>query len=457
MNRHQRRAAAKQAKNADSAAVHAKNQLGIALAQQGRLDEATSVFRQALKLKPDDAATHNNLGLALHQLDRLDEAVPHYLRSLALDPDYAEAHNNLGNALKDQGKLDDAVPHYRRAIFLKPESAEPHHNLGIALAEQRKLDDAMMEYRAALSLRPNYVEAHTSLGLVLAEQGNREGAAAAAQRADALAGTPLSPQSHYTLGMLLAKCGLREAARKHLQYYLQRDTSDRWGARMLLAGLGVEQLPERAPNALIDRIYARRAVTWDRAVAAGPMTYRGDLLVAQALAQSAETNAALDILDAGCGTGLVGARIRHQARRLEGVDLSAAMLAKAKEKGIYDALHRSELLAFLTSRTRDYDAVTCAATLIHFGELGPAFEGVAGALRDGGRFVFTLFPNDDDTPASVHPTPGLAQGGCYAHSRRYVVSAAEAAGFTVESLKDEIHEYYEGKPEVGLVAVLRRR
>ena len=457
MNRHQRRATAKQGKPVGTNAAQAKNHLGILLAQQGRLEEAVGLFREALRLEPKYAEAHNNLGLSLHQSERLGDAIPHYLQALALDPDYAEAHNNVGNALKDQGRLEDAVSHYRRAISLKPAYPEPHHNLGIALAELHKTDDAMLEYRTALSLRPDYVEAYTSLGLLLTEQGSRDEAAAAARQADALAGRPLSPQSHYMLGILLAQCGLKDAARQHLQRCLERDRGDRWGARMLLAGLGLEQLPARAPNALIDRVYARRAGTWDRSVAAGTMTYRGDLLVAEALAQQVGADAKLDILDAGCGTGLVGARIRHLAKRLDGVDLSAAMLAMAKEKGVYDALHQGDLMPFLAGRPGSYDAVTCAATLIHFGDMHPAFGAAAAALRDGGLFVFTLFPNGDDDSFAVHSTPGLAQGGCYAHGRRYVASAAASTGFSVAQLTDEIHEYYAGKPEMGLVAILRRR
>ena len=53
------------------------------------------------------------------------------------------------------------------------------------------------------------------------------------------------------------------------------------------------------------------------------------------------------ILDAGCGTGLAGKKLREKASRLVGVDISPKMLIKAEEKGIYDELVEMELVTFL--------------------------------------------------------------------------------------------------------------
>ena len=82
-----------------------------------------------LELKPDYAEAHNNLGIALNDQGKPDEAVACYRRALELKPDYAEAHNNLGIACKEQGKLDEAVACYRRALELKPDCVMAHSNL----------------------------------------------------------------------------------------------------------------------------------------------------------------------------------------------------------------------------------------------------------------------------------------------------------------------------------------
>ena len=75
------------------------------------------------QLKPDYAEAHNNLGVALKDQGELEEAAACYRRAVELKPDYAEAHNNLGNAFKDHGELEEAVACYRRALDLKPDAA----------------------------------------------------------------------------------------------------------------------------------------------------------------------------------------------------------------------------------------------------------------------------------------------------------------------------------------------
>ena len=100
----------------------------------------------------------------------------------------------------------------------------------------------------------------------------------------------------------------------------------------------------------------------------------------------------------GCGTGLVGARVRDLAGRLDGIDLSPAMLEKARGKNLYDRLEQNDLLSFLSTHKDSYDAVTRRrTTLIHFGDLRAVFQAVADALRDQGLFVFTLFSNEKRT------------------------------------------------------------
>jgi predicted TPR repeat methyltransferase len=218
-----------------------------------------------------------------------------------------------------------------------------------------------------------------------------------------------------------------------------------------MAHLGAANAPERTPPAQLLSLYNVRARFWDQ-----ESTYFAHALVADALRAHARSR--LDILDIGCGTGLVGAAVRASAQRLDGVDLSPAMLEKAQAKSVYDRLEQADILSFLSAHPNRYDAILGAATLIHFGNLAALFQAAAASLRENGLFLFTLFANQaDDSDFAVAASNRLAQSGCYAHSMAYVERLAPQSGFAVMSLDKVIHEHdQDGNSVPGLLAVLRR-
>ena len=106
-----------------SYAMHRLN-LGNALFNLVRLDEAVSAYESAHRLWPDDAVNHNAWGRALQRQGRLDAAVARFQEAVRLDPGYAEAHRHWGAVLADLGRRDEAVAHYREALRLAPGDAE---------------------------------------------------------------------------------------------------------------------------------------------------------------------------------------------------------------------------------------------------------------------------------------------------------------------------------------------
>ncbi len=183
----------------------AHNNLGLALAGQGKLDQAVAHYAEALRLKPDLAAAHSNLGLALAAQGHLDQAVSHYAEALRLKPDFAEAHSNLGVALAAQGKMDQAVAHYAEALRLKPDLAETHNGLGLALAAQGQLDQAVAHYAEALRLKPDFAAALNNLGMALGKQGKIDEAITSFQKAIHI--KPDFSGAYSNLGLALAKQG----------------------------------------------------------------------------------------------------------------------------------------------------------------------------------------------------------------------------------------------------------
>ena len=149
----------------------AHNNLGVALARGGRLDEASYHYSQALRIKPDRAAVHNNLGNVLAAQGSVDRAVDHYYQALEIDPNNAKAYNNLGNLLANQGKTEEAINHYTEALRLEPDYVGAHYNLGTALAEQGRTEEAINHLTEALRLMPYWAGAHNNLGVLLERRG----------------------------------------------------------------------------------------------------------------------------------------------------------------------------------------------------------------------------------------------------------------------------------------------
>jgi tetratricopeptide (TPR) repeat protein len=148
--------------------------LGIALAQGGRLDDAAAQYKAALKIDPNYANAHNNLGLVLVREGRLEEGAAECEKALVANPNLIEAHYNLGNLLEQQGKIEAAVGQYREAVKIKPSSADAHNNLGYVLMRIGKTDEGVSEYEAALAINPNFAEAHNNLGIAFAQSGQLE-------------------------------------------------------------------------------------------------------------------------------------------------------------------------------------------------------------------------------------------------------------------------------------------
>ena len=125
-----------------------------------------------VELKPDFAEAHNNLGNALQEPGKLDEAIACYRRALELKPDYAEAHNNLGNALQGPGEAG-------RSGRLLPPGAGTQAGLcrgpqqpGQCLARTRGSWTRRSPATAGhLELKPDFAEAHNNLGIAFAGPG----------------------------------------------------------------------------------------------------------------------------------------------------------------------------------------------------------------------------------------------------------------------------------------------
>lgn len=219
--------------------------LGLALASQGKANEAVPEFEQAAKLAPANPAPLHALGRlyasqgdatrALEAFDRalasqrdfvpalLDrgdvlmttkepaKATADFEQAAKLAPKSAVVQFKLGTAYYVQGRLDDAEKAYRAAIEADPKAAPALNNLAALAAERkRNLDSALDWATRALSLGPNVPPFQDTLGNVHLARGELDPAIDAFRKA--AASKPPNPVFHYNLGLALAQKGSKAEA-----------------------------------------------------------------------------------------------------------------------------------------------------------------------------------------------------------------------------------------------------
>ena len=370
------------------------------------------------------------------------------LRSDAVDQLYAFAVRAY-----QVGRHDIAIEVLHRAISLNDREAGFHTLLGVALKEQGRLDEAVVSYRRALDLKPDHAEAHNNLANVLRLKGDFKLAIASYERA--LRCKEDYVEARYNLGNLLFDLQEVDAAEACYRLCIQYDPDDAYGARLLLAKAQKGTLPAQASVAQMRMLYDKKSDTWDRVG-----DYRAHILVAEELRKSV-SGRRVDVLDAGCGTGLVGEQLKDLTAALTGVDISPAMLAVAQKKQTYAHLFQGDAVAFMKSHPNSYDGIVSAAMLIHFGDLEPIFTAAHGCLRGDGNFIFTLFPASgaDCRRYAISSNTDFARGGCYIHRPEYARELATACGFELQTLRLETHECSgaDRQPVMGLLVSLRKR
>jgi tetratricopeptide (TPR) repeat protein len=193
----------------------AHSYLGMALVKIGQLDEGTKHLAQALRITPD-ARAYNNMGAALAEQGKYEEAIAQYKKALALKADFADAHMNLAVALANTGKAQEALDHIQRALeFNYDVRADLETAVAIALAKIGRIQEAIDHYDRALEINPELFEARNNLAWLLAttesEQfRNPSRAVELAKRAAEL--KPASADAANTLGISYYRAGDFKAA-----------------------------------------------------------------------------------------------------------------------------------------------------------------------------------------------------------------------------------------------------
>jgi predicted TPR repeat methyltransferase len=312
-------------------------------------------------------------------------------------------------ALIAAGDTERALGVARDAMALYPQIAAAAVSLGRALLAAGHLATAIGEFQRALRTDPEFIEARYLLGCAWLEAGEAE---KAAEAFDIIPSDRAPPTLAAKLAEIEAMRARPRSDARYVRHLFDQFSSD-YDARMIgQLGYGAPQILRN----LADLI---------------GLLYRDPLM----------------ILDLGCGTGLSGAAFFDLASRLDGIDLSPAMVEKAKARGIYNDLRVGDIETAAGERL--YDLVLAADTLVYLGDLGPVFDAAARALAPGGTFLFTVERKDGDGYE-------LGPKRRWRHSEDYLRRLAAEAGFDVAGFLECSPRSEAGVPVEGYAVALRR-
>jgi predicted TPR repeat methyltransferase len=415
----------------------------------------------------------------------------------------------LGAVLWKAGDPQRALQAFERSVVESPGSAEAFYNLGCVQLELGSFEAAEGSAREVLRLRPGFAEALTLCAAAVAASGaiaeavellgrppgpilgadapaNAEVAQfdGGSRDADAVLDTGVPPsaaavldtgvppsavavsdtgvplnavaaQRHWLLATRLLNSRLFDPARRCLEAALREDPTAVMPHHMLSALSGAN--PDHPVEGYVRQLFDASAATFDRELLSKLGYDIPKQLVSAVLDVMGAPEGRWDVLDLGCGTGLVGAEMARYSRRLVGVDIAPNMIHRARDRSVYTDLQCVDIMAALSlgaEKNVRFHVVTAADVFIYVGKLEEVIPAIRRVLRPGGTFAFSA--------EAVESIPGATSSECrlgimgrYAHGADYLRHLASLHGFRIELLRPARIRCEHRRPVEGWLTVWR--
>jgi predicted TPR repeat methyltransferase len=371
--------------------------------------------------------------------------------AVAADPASADAHVALADLLRWLGRPAEAMAMYHNTLLRHRQSADAQAGLAAALRDLGQPESARRQVARTVALAPFHADALCADAALKMDEGDFDAAAVGLLRV--LDQAPHAAHLHVNLGQALYRLHLggsasrvSELARQWLERFPDEPMAQYVGSALLGAVPG-----PRAPDRYIRETFNLFAASFDAVL--GEIRYQVPAGIAAAIDAcgfSAASQAA--VLDAGCGTGLCAPVLRSCARRLVGVDLSPAMLARARSRALYDELVEAELTAFLSGQRAAYDLIVAADVFCYFGALDRVLLRAAGALSSAGVVAFSV-----ESAAGEADRVRIGAHGRFAHGEAHVRQALESAALQIDVFVSTALRQEADRAVDGFIVAARRR
>ena len=130
-------------------------EVGQALLEQGKVEDAAIEFKKAIKRDPNSAEAHFCLGNAAVKQQKPEEAVKHYRKAIEINAKFVEAYKRLSETFIEMGAPDSYFEKKYNAIEEDPDDPMARIDLGVLYHNWDQTRNAIIEYEEALTLDPD--------------------------------------------------------------------------------------------------------------------------------------------------------------------------------------------------------------------------------------------------------------------------------------------------------------
>lgn len=386
-----------------------------------------------LENNPCDISALLNMGNIAYCRAQFAQALEFYEKVYRLNPSSYIAVINMANTCYDLERFVKALDYAKRALELYPSSIDAYIILGNSYLELGRVEKAETNLLRALEYRKDNPWIYASLSRLYQKAENWEQALRMGWNAVLYAGEAQEDQ-HINFGYLLYECvdeTGNDTALNYAKKWQERFPSNKMVQYMAQAVLNEAPI-EKADREYVEKIFDQFASDFEETLAG--LEYQVPEYMAELIRRTYKKPLGLPCnwLDIGCGTGLCGQAAKTAVgwSRLDGLDISPKMLAKAKQKAIYDHLYQDEILHFLGENRTKYNLMTAGDVLTYFGELRGLFEAMSSSMADNGLFVGTISENNINKEAYF-----LLPSGRFVHARDYVLNVLKKTGFELVEME----------------------
>jgi predicted TPR repeat methyltransferase len=389
--------------------------LASAMAEKaGNPSNALHAMRKAVALSPDWAPGKLELALLLARQNTFPEAIELAEQVAIQEPRNPQVLAGVIDIAHRSGHITMAIAHLRRGLEMVPGDVTLRRMLARDLSSQTEHTEALALWDALLQEQPQDID--NLIGYVQACIAAEQPSRALLATQTLLAGAPDDAVYQY------------------------------------FAAIAQGKTPAQQPDALTAPLFDGMAQGYDQHMVRG-LQYQLPKQIAEAII-ARHPDKKINVLDLGCGTGLLGVCLGRLDGFLVGVDVSSKMIEQAAKHGLYDRFHTVNLHDAL-SETPDalYQVIAALDVFIYAGEVTLAIPNAHRILTPGGELVFSCETAQDDStkPSTNEVGMVLQPNGRYAHQRSHIESVCKKAGFTSVNIEETVIRQENNSPVAGFV------